>query len=694
MPKKINKHQKTTDRKHQNKVPASYWQSILNDKRIQIVLIISFMAAVTLAIYVKTLYYPFHFDDEIHILENPNIRITELSVDQFLKIFKGVSKQRPVVMISFALNYFLSGNNAFGYHIVNILIHFLNGILLFYLIRITIFILRTCTSRDKEFGKVAELLIPFIGSLLWLSHPLHTSSVTLITQRMNIMAAFFYLSSMIFYIEARRKLQNSRELKWPFFFLSCSAFSALLAIGSKEISVTLPFFILLYEYFFFQDLNFYRMKKYFFLFLIVTTILLIIIILNIGFIPLDYFKQHYILRNFTVTQRVLTELRVVVFYITLFFFPNPSRLNLDHDFQLSLSLINPFSTLISLLIIIGLIAVSIFTAKKMRFLSFGIIWFLGNLALESSVLPLEIIYEHRTYLPSMLPCISITILIFRFLKSDRISFFILAAFTILLCFWSVDRNSVYKDPITLWTDCSSKAPGKSRPHTNLGRALAEAGENRKALIEYKKALHINPQSAITHYNAGLSHYRLGDLDKAFHHYQKTLGIGPIFVDANTLAEAHNNIGVCYIDRKKIKKGIEHYKKALELNPGHSNALGNLERAVSGLKNINNKINATQNILKKNQSDPEHLKRLAYLHYLKCDLETALDYYLKAFDTRPSDANVAYNIACIYALKDIKQESIFWLKKAISIGFDNLELIKSDKDLNNIRGTIYYKTIIN
>ncbi len=120
--------------------------------------------------------------------------------------------------------------------------------------------------------------------------------------------------------------------------------------------------------------------------------------------------------EFTIAQRALTQLRVVIYYISLLFYPHPSRLNLDYDFPLSYSLINPITTLPSLVLILGLVALGLYLAKKQRLISFCIFWFLGNLVVESSVIPLAIIFEHRLYMPSMLVGLVAVHCVYRHLK--------------------------------------------------------------------------------------------------------------------------------------------------------------------------------------------------------------------------------------------------------------------------------------
>jgi hypothetical protein len=105
--------------------------------------------------------------------------------------------------------------------------------------------------------------------------------------------------------------------------------------------------------------------------------------------------------------------------LTLLVFPHPSRLNLDYDFSISKTILNPPTTLISILIVAGLIGYSIWTAKKKPVLSFFILWYFGNLVIESSIFPLEMVYEHRLYLPAVGPFVLFSLLMVRGIEKLR-----------------------------------------------------------------------------------------------------------------------------------------------------------------------------------------------------------------------------------------------------------------------------------
>jgi hypothetical protein len=219
----------------------------------------------------------------------------------------------------------------------------------------------------------------------------------------------FYLLSMVLYIKGR--LSSGRA---SFFYFGGMVLSYLLGVFSKETVAILPLFIVLYEFYFFQNLDLSPKGRKVVLVLLGTLLIL-------GAFGFAIWGQRYInvtvegyqFRTFTMWERVLTQFRVVLYYLTLLGYPHPSRLNLDYDFPISKTLLDPPTTLLSILIIAGLLGYSLWTAKKRPVLSFCILWYFGNLVIESSIFPLEMVFEHRLYLPAIGPFILFSLLVVR-----------------------------------------------------------------------------------------------------------------------------------------------------------------------------------------------------------------------------------------------------------------------------------------
>jgi len=367
---------------------------------------IALIAGVALVAYSNTFHVPFHFDDRPNIVENPNVQFTVLTWDRLERLIKNTYKVtiRVFSYFTFALNYYFGGFNVFGYHLVNFFIHIASGIFLYWFLMLTF----NLPSLKEKYGPISYKVALF-SSLIFISHPIQTQSVTYIVQRMASMAGMFYLLSFILYIKGRLSTGVPRV-----FYFGGTVLSYLLGVFSKENVAILPLFIVLYEFYFFQNFDLSPRGKRI-LFALIGSLL---VLGAFGFVLwgkryIDLTIEGFQDRPFTMLERVLTQSRVVLYYVTLLVFPHPSRFNLDYDFPISKTLLNPPTTLISILIIAGLIGYSIWTAKKRPVLSFCILWYFGNLVIESSIFPLEMVYEHRLYLPAVGPFILFSLFVVR-----------------------------------------------------------------------------------------------------------------------------------------------------------------------------------------------------------------------------------------------------------------------------------------
>jgi tetratricopeptide (TPR) repeat protein len=789
----------------------------------------------------------------------------EISGRNIIDAAVGYGKNRPVAMLTFAFNYYFDEYNVVGYHLVNIFIHLINGILLFFFLKLTLTLSNQQTNTTRKLDPITVTTLSFFTALLWLVNPVQTQSVTYIVQRMNSLGAMFYILALLLYAKGRIAQQpsvqegNGRSRHYHFWFAGCFL-AGLLALGSKESTALLPVFIFLYEWYFFQDLNlkwFKRQLKY----LVAVVILIgVLAAMYLGFDPSKKFTllRDYALGEFTIGQRLLTQTRVVIYYLSLIFYPNPSRLNLDHDFPLSYSLFDPFTTFLSLLFIIGLIALGLYLAKKQRLFSFCIFWFLGNLVIESSVIPLAIIFEHRIYMPSMLVILPAVTLFYRCLKPARLTVGIACVLVTLCAYWTFERNKIWQDDIALWTDCIKKSPDKARPYSNLGVALTKRKRYDEALPNINKAIQLSPNFVKAQYNLGLLYEKLDEPDKAMKQYLKTVQINPNFVEAYNnlsvlllkqgeteeaikylqqaqqinpdfaasyinmglalskqdnyrsavvhynkalqissnlpkaqfligaalvklgrteqgvrhikraleidpdhaeahndlgghllaqgkidpalehfnaalktnpeMAETHNNIGIIMIHKGRTNEAILHFQEALRIDPEFELAEDNLRRALAiqqnkmdmeteriraalksnpddpqlnyelgnlylGKGELNNAIGRFQKALALKPNFPQALNNLAMAHTLGRQYDQALEVFQKLITLQPDDAAGYYNVAVLYALQNNVSESLAWLNKAIAKGYDNWDLIKTDKDLENIRNSEGYRELV-
>lgn len=568
-------------------------------------LLLLLMAVCTFSVYSRSIKGPFVFDDVANIQDNPQIRLTELSFNEIIKAgFESPCQHRPVANISFALNYFFNRYDTQGYHFINILIHILTGILLFYFIKATLelsnarnvklrfeknilpdnrndsihnFTNSSISTSQRSFNPAYNgiLFISFFTTFIWLVHPLQTQTVSYIVQRMNCMAAMFYLLSLFLYAKGRLSNSNRKKLA---LFLGC-ILSGILSLGSKEIAVTLPFFIFLYEWYFFQDVSLRWLKRNSIYLLCFLLIVFPLIFFYLDGHPIERILSAYGHRDFTLGQRVLTEFRVVIYYISLIIFPHPVRLNLLHDFSISQSFLDPITTLYSFIAISGMLVMALLMAKRERLISFCILWFLGNLVIESSVIGLEIIFEHRVYLPSMFFILIFVSLVYRFDSSKWIGAILLCAVAITFSVWTYQRNIVWSDDVILWKDCVVKSPHKPRQNYNLGVVLAHKGNIDDAIEHYHTALKIKPDYVEAYYNLGNALARKGDIEAAIYNYRKTLQLNPDFF------KAYYNIARILKNQGKIGEAIINFQKALTINNKIPQTLFNLAWIYATSENI-------------------------------------------------------------------------------------------------------------
>ena len=511
---------------------------------------------VVAALYAQTLHHSFHFDDKSAIWENQVI-LTGLTWANLKDIF---SHNRPIAIFSFALNYYFGGLETLSYHLVNITIHAVNAILLYFFIKFTLRVSSTVTEETRR-------PIAFFTALLWAVHPLQVQSVTFIYQRMNSLATMFFLGAMLCYVGARRPPKP--QSRWLLTTM-CVCFG-MLAVSTKENTAILPAAFLFYELYFFRDfdLGWLRCKAV----MIIGGFFAALVCL-VPFLYLGKTMVWELLRggwgysnwNFTMGQRLLTEARVVIYYLSLFLFPDPERLNLDHDFTISTSLLSPPTTLFSLLALLAIAGWAVAWARRERLFSFCILWFFLCLAIESSFIGLEIIYEHRMYLPSMLTCLLLVLALYRFVRLRHLRLMIFCSLVLVCGYWTIVRNEAWATEISLWSDSVKKAPGKARPHVSLGFAYMNAARFAEAVQNFQEAVSLEPSNSDYLNNLAFALLRAGKPEESIVAAKKALQIDQF----NSMA--YFNLGCGYERIWKLEDALQSYSEALRLSlyPGVRN----------------------------------------------------------------------------------------------------------------------------
>ena len=583
-----------------------------------------------------------------------NIIDSPFILDSVGRIKEDPSPNRPVANATFALNYFFYQYDPRSYNIVNIVIHFLNGFLLFLLIKNILSFHKTRNLGNRFLPEdFNQNIISIFAAMIWLVHPLHINSVTYIVQRMNSLAAFFYLIAFLLYIEGRnvynfRKHSPVKNKLVPFLYYSGAIVAWGLSLGSKQITVVFPFFLVAFEFFFYRNLDTRWLKKIIIYSVPVIIIFSVIVIFYGGTSIHETFSslKDFSNNEFTFKERVLTQPSVVVYYLSLIFFPSPSRLNIDYDFPLSHSLIDPVVTLLSISAIIMMAGFVIYTAKRDRIISFCVLWFFGHLVIESTIIPLAIIFEHRTYMPSMLLPLLFSIMVLRVVKYKKL-WTTLMIFTVIgLSVWTYQRNSLYIDKIAIWSDCARKSPGKARPLKTLGIALSERGKYSEAIKLFEKAIEAKPYSAEPsaelYSNLGVAFYKQGKLKQSIEQYTKALQIDP------NSDRIHSYLSVSLAKQGNMKEAIEHGYQAVQLNPDSYVAHLNLAIHLAAIGNLNQAIRHYEKAINLNPGSAITFYKLGKAYYANNNLNKAIECFYKAMKIDP---NLAVN--CIDMINAIK-----------------------------------------
>jgi len=494
-----------------------------------------------LLIYSNSFQGEWHFDDFHTIVDNPNIRLQTLSWDELKKSFYGPTYgtedqhiTRPLAYASFALNHFFSGSDIWSYHVVNFLIHVIAAVFLFLLIRLTL----SLPAMRERYGKIAYP-VALLSSFLWATSPLHVHAVTIIVQRMASMAGLSYVAALYFY--ARARTAGSRFCR-PVFYVLFGA-SALAAFATKENTAVLPVVVLLYDLLFIQGIPSASVKR-----TLKWAVLPLAVVISLGLLYTDFSLQQGTyeagVRPFSPLERLLTQGRVLFFYVSLLLYPIPSRLTLLHDIDISRSLIDPWTTLAAIAGIILGLSLAILKARQYPLLSFAILFFFLNHLIEGSIIPLELIFEHRNYIPSMFFFVPIAIgmvdVLHYFSYSRKFQFFMAGGFALLLAFQghtTFERNAVVSSDLHLWLDNVQKSPNLSRPRINLAKHYYEAGMYDEAVKEFEIAEELNRDTNLR--QVGLASYGLGlyylkqarDIDRAEQQFIKALDRFPGFASA-------------------------------------------------------------------------------------------------------------------------------------------------------------------
>jgi tetratricopeptide (TPR) repeat protein len=529
--------------------------------------------------YANGLHAPFLFDDAGAVLGNPTIRsLTSLAVLN-PPADGSTTTGRPLVNLSYALNYAFGGENVAGYRALNIAIHALAALTLLSLLRRTFSCARgrSPLAGDGSASSRAGALLPSpfnreaaavtIASL-WALHPLQTESVVGIAQRTELLCGLLYLLTLCAF--ARATLPSEGGARFPQrASLALSVVACLCGMASKEVMVTAPLAVLLYDRTFVAGTftAALRLRRGYYAALAATWLLLAFLVLQnsgargasagfgLGITPWNY---------------LLKQCEAIVLYLRLSLWPHPLVLDYGTAVPAALAEVwwqGP--------VVLALLAATIWALVRRPLLGFAGAWFFLILAPSSSLVPLvtQTMAEHRMYLP-LAAVMTLAVLPLWRALGRRAAFVIFAA--ALACgVTTAVRNHTYRDALSIWTDNVAAHPTGARGHNNLALALTQSGRADDADVHYRKAVELQPDYISAHYNRGVALLAQGRVADAIVSLEIAVRLAP------THADAHLNLGNALVRARREADAVPHYEASLRIHPA-ADAHYNLAVALAAI----------------------------------------------------------------------------------------------------------------
>lgn len=527
-------------------MPATFSpaRAAVNATRGRTGLAVALLVLATFLAYANSFQGPFIFDDKPAILDNPTIR-------QLWPLTKVLSPPpvgssvtgRPLVNLSLAANYAISGEEVWSYHAANLLIHLVAGLALFGVVRRTLLF-----PSAPERLRAAALPLGLATAGLWLLHPLQTESVTSVIQRTESLVGAFYLLTLYCFA---RTLASPAARGWPVLTVTL----CLLGMATKEVMVTAPVVALLYDRTFvagtFRAAWQSRWRLY--LALAATWLLLAWLVLGgggtrgeaagfgLGVTPFDY---------------ALTQCRAVVRYLKLACFPFPLVLDYGTGLVRTISQIWPQAALL-----LGLLAGTAWAVVRRPLAGFAAAAFFIVLAPSSSVVPLvsQTIAEHRMYLP--LAAFLALVLTATYLRLGRVALGLAAVVAAGFGAGTWARNADYRSAVLIWADTVKREPANARAQLNLAESLLVAGQVAEAVSPAREAVRLRPEYPEAQSNLAIALAQTGHPADALPHAQEAVRLQPHD------ARARATLGAVLSQLQRWEEAVPQLEQSLRLAPG-------------------------------------------------------------------------------------------------------------------------------
>ena len=555
-------------------------------------LYIAIPVLLSLVVYFNSLNNGFVYDDYATIVENKYIRHPGQSLPllfsrSYFNIAPGEASYRPVATLSYYLIYAVAELKAFYYHLFSVILHAVN-VVLAYLLAHIIF-------KNRYSAMIA--------ALLFACHPALSEAVDAISYNEDLLTAAFFLLAFISYTTIKTTTVQSSIILY-----GLSLFCFLLALLSKEMAITLPAVLFLYDLAI-RDAGalslsirsigrIFKARLYFYTGYLAVGVFYLYLRFVALYNPQDAIKPDYgslIERAVYLPAHLFKFIKLAVF---------PSELNADYVFAYPDGFFE-MNNLIGLSVVFALIVVSIVIYKKSKTIFFSIWWFLITLSPVYNLIPLFNPFAERyLYIPILGFCMAAAFVLNDFVTSrssrpwaaQTLTVAVVILIVGLFSGMTIARNRDWQDSLTLWSKTVKSSPGSSVARGSLGHAYQQLGRLDEAVEQYKRAVAIYPDDYKAHYNLGVVYDQQGLADKAIQSYQRSIRINPAYPNA------HYNLGIIYQNLGEIDKAIVQFNKVTELDPADFQARNNLGVAYAMQGELEKAIAQWEKIL---ELDPEN-----------------------------------------------------------------------------------------
>jgi tetratricopeptide (TPR) repeat protein len=643
------------------------------------------VVAAMLAAYANSFQGVFVFDDLPSIIGNPSIRQLWPIAGVLQPPRNGETVSgRPLLNLSLAANYAMAAHDAqngtavWGYHAVNLAIHVLCALLLFAVVRQTLF--RTGTEDwGLEIGKspnsgtpipnpqspvppkpaYAATLLAFAIALLWAVHPLQTESVTYIVQRAESLAGLFYLLTLYCTI---RGATSSKPAGW----FVAAVLACLMGMATKETMVTAPLLVLLYDRTFLAGSWRQAMRRRWALYLglAATWALLAYLVVstglwgrNAGYGAAEAVPAWDYLRSQPV---------VILHYLRLACWPAPLCL----DYGPTALVTNATKALVAALVVGSLLAFTawgIVRRKPWAMLGAGLFLILA----PSSLLPLrDVAFEHRMYLPLAAVVAAMVLGGYGLCRRAERNWpgtamagkLLVVIAAVGLAIVTFQRNKDYRSQLSIWQDVVKKLPGNPRAHNNLGVILADQKRLDEAMAHWRRALELDGRFGEAYNNLGNAFSQQEKFDEAIANYQKAVAFNP------RCAETYYNLGLAFQKQGRTADCLAAWKKAFAINPGYAAAyVGALYNHGVVLQQQGNLEEAAACYTQALAIRPQHAlahNALGGILYRQGHVDAAIAHCRKALEIAPELATAHNNLANILSGQERLDEAITHYQRAL------------------------------